>query len=173
MKQEFNPENEFHGESRSDPSEQPPQVVNFISKNTRIGKRAKVWHFAVIQDDVKIGDDCSIGSNAEISKGGVIGDNVRIGHGTITAPNMIIGNNVFIGPNVTFCDDKYPKPGSPYIGNPPRVGDDVTIGAGAIILAGCKIEDRSVIGAGMIVTKDVHRCTVVRSTQKVTKRMTS
>ena len=169
MEQEINPPNEFHGACRSEI--EPIVITNFVSPGSHIGARSKVWHFAVIQDLVVIGSDCSIGSNAEISRGTRMGDNVRIGHGTITAPNMIIGHNTFIGPNVTFCDDKFPIAGNTlYDAQPPRVGDDVCIGAGAVILPGVRIGDRAIIAAGMTVTKDVERCSVVRNELNVITR---
>lgn len=37
----------------------------------------------------------------------------------------------------------------------PSIGDDVDIGAGAIILGGIRVGDGAVIGAGAVVTKDV------------------
>ena len=44
---------------------------------------------------------------------------------------------------------------------PIRIGDDVWIGGGAIILAGVTIGDGSVIGAGSVVVHDVPPATVV------------
>lgn len=46
-------------------------------------------------------------------------------------------------------------------GAPVTVGDDVWIGAGAIILPGITIGEGSVIGAGSVVTRDVPARTVV------------
>ena len=42
-----------------------------------------------------------------------------------------------------------------------RIGDNVWIGAGAIILPGVTIGDDAVIGAGAIVTKDIKTGEVV------------
>ena len=45
-------------------------------------------------------------------------------------------------------------------GRPVRIGRDVWIGGGAIILPGVTIGDRAVIGAGSVVTKDIPPNTV-------------
>ena len=66
-----------------------------------------------------------------------------------------IGERVFIGPNVTFTDDRHPKVNVSYHPEPPIVQDDVSIGAGAVILPGIKIGRGAMIGAGAVVTKDV------------------
>ena len=44
---------------------------------------------------------------------------------------------------------------------PVRIGDQVFVGAGAIIQMGVTIGDRSVVAAGAVVTGDVPPCTVV------------
>ena len=53
------------------------------------------------------------------------------------------------------------------------IGDDVWIGGGAIVLAGVTIGDRSVIGAGSVVTKDVPSdVVVVGNPAKIVRRLT-
>jgi acetyltransferase-like isoleucine patch superfamily enzyme len=44
---------------------------------------------------------------------------------------------------------------------PVVIGDDVWVGYGAILLAGCHIGRGSVVAAGAVVTNDVPECTVV------------
>ena len=79
-----------------------------------------------------------------------------------------IGKNVLIGPNVVFRasnhvfkrrDTIIRKQGH----NSGRiiVGDDVWIGANAIILANIEVEMGSVIGAGSVVNRDVRSYTIV------------
>lgn len=74
--------------------------------------------------------------------------------------DIFVGDNVMIGPNVVIATAGHPvDPAlrlqaaqfniSVYIGN------NVWIGAGAIVLPGVHIGDNSVIGAGSIVTKDI------------------
>ena len=74
---------------------------------------------------------------------------------------MVIGNNVFIGPNVTFTNDKKPRVSGDWTLLDTIIEDDVSIGAGSIILPGIKIGKGSMIGAGSVVTKDVPPNTVV------------
>lgn len=152
IEEQHNPPNEFYGSARSGPE----QGVCYIHPSAKIHETVKVWHFAVIQRDVVIGANCSIGSHAEISSGCQLGSNVRIGHGTITAPSMKIGDNVFIGPNVTFCDDNRPVAGNTaYIRRPPTVLDGASIGAGAIIMPGVTVGRQAMVGAGALVLRDV------------------
>ena len=130
--------------------------MNFIDPSARIGGGTKVWHFAVILQDVVIGSDCSIGSHAEIGLGCIIGDGTRIGKGVFLPPDSRVGCNVFIGPGCIFTDDKYPKAGNRYYtAEPPVIENDASIGAGAVILPGVHIGHHAMIAAGAIVTRDV------------------
>jgi acetyltransferase-like isoleucine patch superfamily enzyme len=109
----------------------------------KIGKNCKIDAFAYIEEDVEIGDDCKIRPFVFIPAG------VRI------------GNGVFIGPRVTFTNDKYPRVHGDWKLLKTTIEDDVSIGAGALILPGIKVGKSSVIGAGAIVTKDVPEYAVV------------
>ena len=76
------------------------------------------------------------------------------GLGVVIHPNVTIGLNVRLYHQVTLAAETW-------IGSPYRViiGNDVTIGAGAIILArsnqSLTIGDGAFIGAGSVVTRDV------------------
>lgn len=74
--------------------------------------------------------------------------------------DIYIGDSVMIGPNVTIATAGHPvepelrrKLGQYNI--PVYIGENVWIGAGAVILPGIRIGENSVIGAGSIVTKDI------------------
>ena len=74
--------------------------------------------------------------------------------------DIFIGDDVLIGPNVVIATAGHPV--APELRRkvaqfniPVRIGNNVWIGAGAIILPGVTIGDNSVIGAGSIVTKDI------------------
>lgn len=74
--------------------------------------------------------------------------------------HIYVGDNVLFAPNVIITTATHPI-------HPPlrsrqgqynaevRIGNNVWVGAGAVILPGITIGDNSVIGAGSIVTKDI------------------
>lgn len=112
----------------------------------------------------------------------VIGNNVGISGSTICATKLVeIGDNVLIGSGCLITDtDAHPldwrdrregkneKKGiSPVI-----IGNDVFIGARSIVLKGVKIGDRSIVGAGSVVTKEIPSdCIVAGNPAKIIKRM--
>lgn len=78
---------------------------------------------------------------------------------------VYIGDYVMIGPNVTIATAGHPvqpelrRKGIQY-NLPVRIGNNVWLGAGAVILPGVTIGDNAVIGAGSVVTKDIPANTV-------------
>lgn len=93
---------------------------------------------------------CDIARSVKMGGGIVFGHD---GLGTVIGGNTIIGNNVFIQHHVTM-GVRWQGDGNPII------GDNVRIGAYAIILGPIHIGDNSVIGAGTIVTHDVPANTI-------------
>ena len=74
--------------------------------------------------------------------------------------DIYIGDSVMIGPNVTIATAGHPvdpelRRKVAQFNIPVRIGNNVWIGAGAVILPGITIGDDIVIGAGSIVTKDI------------------
>jgi maltose O-acetyltransferase len=113
---------------------------------------------------------------AEVGKGAVIrppfscdyGFNIRLGEGVFLNFNCVIldvvevsiGARTQIGPAVQIYAADHPRDAATRragleFGRPVRIGSDVWIGGGAIILPGVTIGDSAVIGAGSVVTRDV------------------
>ncbi|MFA4913918.1 MAG: sugar O-acetyltransferase [Comamonadaceae bacterium] len=74
--------------------------------------------------------------------------------------SITIGADVQIGPNVQLLTPTHPvdielRREKYEAAQPIVIGDNVWLGAGAIVLAGVTIGENSVIGAGAVVTKDV------------------
>lgn len=98
----------------------------------------------------------------------VIGDYTRIGiHNTIIGP-VYIGNHVNLAQGITVTalnhnfDDKTKRIDEQGITTKPvTIGDDVWIGANAVILPGVTIGKHCVVAAGAVVTKDVPDNTIV------------
>ena len=92
----------------------------------------------------------------------IFGESFYANHGCIVLDvnTVKIGNNVLLGPCVQICTASHPldsdkrNTGLEY-GLPIEIGNNVWIGAGAVILAGVKIGNNSIIGAGSIVAKDI------------------
>lgn len=107
-----------------------------------------------------IGRKTAIRTNTELSANGgriIIGNNCFVNRNCmiVSHESIIIGNNTTIGPNVCIYDHdhNYKKSGDKfYVSKPIVIGNNVWIGAGAIILKGSIIGDNSVIGAGTIVS---------------------
>ena len=76
-----------------------------------------------------------------------------------------IGDHVFIAPGVHIYTATHPLEAelrrTQEFGKPVTIGSDVWIGGKAIICPGVMIGDRSVIGAGSVVTKDIPAGVVV------------
>lgn len=81
--------------------------------------------------------------------------------------DIIIGDNCLLGPDVTIINSNHSIDKNQLIREqsdinlPIVIGNDVWIGAKAVILAGVTIGDGAVIAAGAVVTKDVDAYTVV------------
>lgn len=74
--------------------------------------------------------------------------------------DIFIGDKVMIGPNVTIATANHPtapelRARALQYNRSVHIGNNVWIGAGAILLPGITIGDNSVIGAGSVVTKDI------------------
>ena len=114
------------------------------------------------------------------------GYNIEIGNNFYANHNLIIldcapvkfGNNVFIAPNCSFytaCHpiDKEKRNDGLEYALPITVGNNVWIGGGVTVLAGVKIGDNSIIGAGSVVTRDIPSSVIaVGNPCKVLKEVT-
>ncbi len=116
-------------------------------------------------NDFSIGRDSTIEDFATINNGVgpvYIGDRSRIGLGCVVIGPATIGNDVMFAQNIVvsglnhgYQDITIPPSLQAVETNPITIGDDVWIGANAVITAGVKIGKHAVIAAGSIVTKDV------------------
>lgn len=115
-------------------------------------------HEMVLGDKVHINRGAYLGAFAPLR----IGDRTDINrNASIDARGeVIIGCDVLVGPYAqiiayqhTFVSPERPINVQGLVAGPITIGDDVWIGAGAIILAGVTIGNGSIVGAGAVVTR--------------------
>ncbi len=160
-----------------------PETV-FFSKNTKIGKNVTIEPYVVISDKVSIGNNVKILSfshleGVKIENNISIGPYARLRPGTILKSGTKVGNFVevkksLIGNNSKLNHLSYV--GDSKIGKRVNIGagtitcnydgikksktiinDDAFIGSNSSLVAPIKLEKKSVIGAGSVITKKVSK----------------
>ena len=110
------------------------------------------WQPCMIASE-SIGRGTNIGALSHIGRDVIIGETCKIQGSVYIADGCIIGNEVFVGPNATLTNDRHPPSGGKW--SPVVVEDKVVIGANATIVAGVRLCEGCVIGAGSVVTEEV------------------
>ncbi len=131
----------------------------------------------------EVGEDSYIETPFHASWGGKY---VHLGNGVYANFNLtlvddtdiFVGDNVMFAPNVTIITGTHPiKPdireNKAQYNLPDKIGNNVWIGAGSIVMPGVTIGDNTVIGAGSIVTKDIPSNVVAYGSPCVVKRQIS
>ena len=160
-----------------------PETV-FFSKDTKIGKNVEIEPYVVFGDKVQIGNNVKILSFSHLEGVNIennisIGPYARLRPGTIIKSGSKIGNFVEVKKTIINKNSKINH--LSYIGDT-HVGKDVNIGAGTItcnydgrkknktkikdkvfvgsntsLVAPITLNERSVIGAGSVITKNVSK----------------
>ena len=138
------------------------------------------WHSIRLADGVALDDHVVLLCTACPSGGGIsIGNSSYINRFTMIDASIaiMIGRNCMIGPHCYITDHDHGfAPGmlvrdQPLRGAATTIGDNVWIGAGAIILKGVTIGDNAVVAAGAIVTSAVAPGEVVAGVPARQQRM--
>jgi acetyltransferase-like isoleucine patch superfamily enzyme len=126
-------------------------------QTSAIGENTSIWQYVVVLEKAIIGSDVNICSHCFIENDVIIGNGVTIKNGNQIWDGLRIDDDVFIGPNVNFTNDKFPR-SKKSIKNFTNtiIKKGASIGAGSTILPGLIIGTNSMVGAGSVVTSDVH-----------------
>jgi len=135
-----------------------------VADNCRIGHNVLIMHKDLVNlYACTVGDDTKIGAFVEVQKNACIGKRCKISSHTFVCEGVSIEDDVFVGHGVMFVNDKYPRATSDgklqteadWVVIPTYVRKGASIGSGAVILSGVVVGEKSIVGAGAVVTKDV------------------
>ena len=134
-----------------------------IDDGCNISKGTKIWHFSHIMSNCTIGENCNIGQNCVIAPELVWGKNVKIQNNVSIYTGVTCEDDVFLGPSMVFTNVTNPRSGVNRRGQYTEtiVRKGASIGANATIVCGHDIGEFAFIGAGAVVTKEVHAYALV------------
>ena len=138
--------------------------------NDALAKSPAERHRLLVEQLAEVGEDtdirppfyCDYGFNIRLGRGVFLNFNCVI----LDVVEVTIGDRTQIGPAVQIYSADHPRDAAQRregleFGRPVRIGRDVWIGGGAIILPGVTIGDSAIIGAGSVVTRDVEESATV------------
>jgi len=95
---------------------------------------ARIEPGAIIRDLVEIGDNCVIMMGAVLNIGAVIGERTMIDMNVVVGGRAIVGKDCHIGAGTVLAGVIEPPNAEPVV-----IGDNVLIGANAVVLEGIKV----------------------------------
>jgi acetyltransferase-like isoleucine patch superfamily enzyme len=134
-----------------------------LSNDVRYGENVVVFSFTNLYG-CTIGDNTKIGPFVEIQRDASVGANCKISSHTFVCSGVEIQDGVFVGHGVMFTNDKRPRATNEegelqgeddWELLPTVVERGVSLGSGAVVLAGVRIGAGAMVGAGAVVTRDV------------------
>jgi maltose O-acetyltransferase len=144
----------------------------FRLRGVQIGHRCWLQAIEIPRNprDIVLGDEVALDYHVVLLATGETTGKARIRIGSRTYINrftmldasesIVIGERCMIGPSCYITDHDHGTRAGDTVASQPlksvqtRIGNDVWIGAGAIVLKGVTIGDGAVIGAGAVVTTD-------------------
>lgn len=129
---------------------------NALCESQDIGDGTRIWAFAHVLPGARIGSDCNVCDGVFVEGDVVVGDRVTVKCGVQLWNGVRLGDDVFVGPNATFTNNLFPRSRQyPAADLQTIVEPKASIGANATILAGVRIGNAAMIGAGAVVTRSV------------------
>ena len=105
-----------------------------------------------------------IGRDVFIDEGVSLGDRVKVQNGALVYHGVTVEDGVFIGPGAILTNDRYPRAitatgslarDADWTVSPIAIKHGASIGAGAVVVAGCDVGRFAMVGAGAVVTHEV------------------
>ena len=111
---------------------------------------------AIIRDEVEIGEGAVIMMGAILNIGTAVGEGTMIDMGAVLGGRAIVGRHSHIGAGTVLAGVVEPPSAKPV-----TIGDNVLIGANAVVIEGVSVGNGAVVAAGAVVTRDVPENAVV------------
>lgn len=130
-----------------------------VDDNVEIGEGTKIWHFSHVQPGSKIGKKCVLGQNVNVANGVTMGNFCKIQNNVSIYEGVTLEDYVFCGPSMVFTNIlnprcKYPQVGAEFYIKT-LVKEGASLGANSTIVCGTTIGRFAFVAAGAVVTKDV------------------
>lgn len=110
----------------------------------------------IIRDEVEIGEGAVIMMGAILNIGTAVGEGTMIDMGAVLGGRAIVGRHSHIGAGTVLAGVVEPPSAKPV-----TIGDNVLIGANAVVIEGVSVGNGAVVAAGAVVTRDVPENAVV------------
>ena len=117
---------------------------------------ARIEPGAIIRDEVEIGEGAVIMMGAILNIGTAVGEGTTIDMGAVLGGRAIVGRHSHIGAGTVLAGVVEPPSAKPV-----TIGDNVLIGANAVVIEGVSVGNGAVVAAGAVVTRDVPENAVV------------
>ena len=117
---------------------------------------ARIEPGAIIRDEVEIGEGAVIMMGAILNIGTAVGEGTMIDMGAVLGGRTIVGRHSHIGAGTVLAGVVEPPSAKPV-----TIGDNVLIGANAVVIEGVSVGNGAVVAAGAVVTRDVPENAVV------------
>lgn len=128
-----------------------------VDEGADVGDGTRIWHFAHVSAQARIGRDVVLGQNVFVANGAVVGDRCKIQNNVSIYDGVALEEEVFCGPSMVFTNVVNPRAGIERKSEfrQTRVGRGSTLGANCTILCGVSIGIYAFVAAGAVVTRDV------------------
>ena len=120
------------------------------------GLHARVEPGAILREGVELGDNAVIMMGAILNIGARVGAGSMIDMGAVLGGRATVGRHCHVGAGAVLAGVIEPPSAQPVV-----LGDDVLVGANAVILEGVQVGSGAVVAAGAVVTQDVPENAVV------------
>lgn len=158
--------------------ESPIHHMAIVDFDCQVGPGTRVYQFASIVREAKVGVDCVIGPGTVID-GALVCDGVHIGPNVFIPPGVQIACGVFIGAGTQFCNDMWPRTNKTgwntqalsliADGKTIDIGPGVSIGANCTILPGTVINPNTMIAAGSVIQGEMPSNSLIYRNGKIVK----